>query len=379
MAKLTRKTCIPFGLGGSASNFGQFGSKQAGTPQTSQDPAVIQALSAWLQGWTAAVVTGDKAGYIEDHNGLALVLQYMSSYLYQLGIPEWDSATTYYTGSVVQGAAGGASALQWFVSLQDNNTGNAPPASASNAFWQWANAPLPSTFGVGNGVKAGEAIAPNAGSPTYKVDAAYSTVSVQGSILSPFAQTFNCRTNGLNGLDTGAWTSGNLYALYLVCDATGTATCGTVASLNYTAPTVMPVGTTQYRRIGSLYADSNTTFKSFQMTGGIWTYNGASQFSITAQGAATNLRTYGVPPVATRAYFSGTLFSTGLSVGMTFGITGSSMPATTVMGVVQTSSGATQLTSVFDFAISSSQQIDIAWIDGAISMTLLVLGYYDPT
>jgi hypothetical protein len=155
MAGLTRKTSIPFGLGGAESNFGQFGSKQAGTPQTTQDPAIIQQLAAWQEGWTAAVVSGDKAAYIEDMNGLCLVNSYQITYHFQMGIPEWDSATLYFTGSVVQGPAGGSSAGQWFVSLQGGTpgsgagqSGNPPPASASNGFWKWVNPPTTADGGL---------------------------------------------------------------------------------------------------------------------------------------------------------------------------------------------------------------------------------------
>ncbi len=155
MAGLTRKTAIAFGLQGSTSNFGQFGSKQAGSPQTSQDPAIIQQLAAWGDGWTSAVVSGDKAAYIEDMNGFCLVDSYQITYLFQMGIPEWDANTLYFTGSVVQGAAGGASAGQWFVSLQGGapgsgagQTNNTPPAGASNAFWKWINPPVTADGGL---------------------------------------------------------------------------------------------------------------------------------------------------------------------------------------------------------------------------------------
>lgn len=136
MAKIIRKTMTQFGLSGPVSSFGQFGSKEAGTPQTSKDPTVIQQLAAWVNGWQDAVVTANKAAYMEDMNGLCFVLSYMTAYVLQQGIPEWDSGTTYYLNSVVQANNG-----QWFNSLQDNNLGNAPPVSASNAFWDWVNAP----------------------------------------------------------------------------------------------------------------------------------------------------------------------------------------------------------------------------------------------
>lgn len=136
MAKILRKTLQQFGLAGPTSSFGQFGSKEAGVPQTSQDPDVIQQLAAWDNGWQDAVVTANKAAYLEDMNGWCYVHSYMAAYILQQGIPEWDSGTTYYQNSVVQTNSG-----QWFNSLQDNSLGNTPPVSASDAFWQWVNPP----------------------------------------------------------------------------------------------------------------------------------------------------------------------------------------------------------------------------------------------
>lgn len=138
MAKILRKTFVQFGSGGPTSSFGQFGSKTAGFPQTTKDPAVIQQLTAWVDGWQNAVVTANKAPYLEDMNGWCFVMSYMTAYLFQQGIPEWDSATTYYINSVVQANNG-----QWFNSLQDNNLNNPPPVGASNAFWTWINPPPP--------------------------------------------------------------------------------------------------------------------------------------------------------------------------------------------------------------------------------------------
>jgi len=156
MPGLTRKTFKLFGGSGTLSNFGQFGSKQAGLPQTSLDPTVIQQLAAWLAGWSAAISGTDKAPYLQDMNGVMYVFSYMTAYLYQMGIPEWDTGTTYYTNSVVQANNG-----QWFKSLQDSNLGNAPPVGASNAFWEWVNAPpvVPQAVAVGT-------IIDHAGGPT---------------------------------------------------------------------------------------------------------------------------------------------------------------------------------------------------------------------
>lgn len=144
MAGLIRKTLIAFGLGGPSSSFGQFGSKEAGTPQTSQDPTVIQALAAWQTGWQNAVVAGNKAAYLEDMNGICLVLSYMSAYILQMGTPEYDASTLYFTNSIVMVQATG----QIFQSQQGGipgigagQSGHTPPAGASDAFWRWVNPP----------------------------------------------------------------------------------------------------------------------------------------------------------------------------------------------------------------------------------------------
>jgi microcystin-dependent protein len=138
MAKIVRKTMVAFGQNGPTTSFGQFGSKEAGFPQTTKDPTVIQQLAAWSNGWQDAVVTANKAAYLEDMNGMSYVFSYMLGYVLQQGIPEWDMNTVYYRNSVVQDNSGQG---QWFNSLQDNNQGNQPPVSASNAFWQWVNPP----------------------------------------------------------------------------------------------------------------------------------------------------------------------------------------------------------------------------------------------
>lgn len=148
MPKILRKTSIQFGGTGPVTSFGQFGSKQAGLPQTSQDPTVIQGLAAWVNGWQNAVVTGNKAAYLEDMNGWCFVQSYMVSYILQQGIPEWDTNTTYYANSVVQGTTALGNAGQWFNSLTDNNLGNAPPVGASNAQWEWINPPTPVDGGL---------------------------------------------------------------------------------------------------------------------------------------------------------------------------------------------------------------------------------------
>ena len=126
MAKLVRKTLLQFGSTvNPASEIGQFGSYAS--PIYSNDPTVIQAGTAWPRAWFAETINTNRP-FIQDINAVDFVFGYMLSYLFQMGIAEYDSGTTYYLNSVCQIAG------QLYVSLQDNNTGNAPASSPT--YWQ---------------------------------------------------------------------------------------------------------------------------------------------------------------------------------------------------------------------------------------------------
>jgi hypothetical protein len=124
MSKLTRKTQLLFGSRAGSSQIGQFGSFAAGSPSYTKDPSTIQALSNYLEGWFGAIL-GNNSPCIEDMNALCYLFAYQLSYLFQEGIPEWDSGTTYYQYSVIQ--SGGV----FYMSTADNNLNNA----VSTSYW----------------------------------------------------------------------------------------------------------------------------------------------------------------------------------------------------------------------------------------------------
>lgn len=130
MSKITRKTMKIFGSSAGANQIAKFGSLNAGSPAFTTDPDTIQSLSNYLVGWYNAVVGGNSPA-IEDMNALFYLYAYQLAYLFQEGIPEWDSATTYYIGSIAQDGSGNI-----YVSLQDNNTGN---ALSSATYWRAVN------------------------------------------------------------------------------------------------------------------------------------------------------------------------------------------------------------------------------------------------
>lgn len=118
MAKLPRIVARIFGSGSGVDQIAQFGSLFAGTPAFTTDPAVAQSLSNWLDGWFSAAIGGN-APAIEDMNSVCFVLAYQIAYQMQSGIPEWDSGTTYFIGSLANSATGVT-----YVSKTDSNSGN---------------------------------------------------------------------------------------------------------------------------------------------------------------------------------------------------------------------------------------------------------------
>lgn len=118
MAKLTRVFQNIFGVNATTGEIKQFGSLAAGSPLTTVDPAIIQALSNFTDGWFAAVL-GNNSPAIEDVNALFFLAYRQLAYLFQAGVAEYNATTVYYIGSVC--SSGGA----LYVSRTDANTGNA--------------------------------------------------------------------------------------------------------------------------------------------------------------------------------------------------------------------------------------------------------------
>ena len=133
MAKLTRVTGKVFGSQASPTGdvdngayIGQFGSAQAGTYVGTDDVAMIQNLPAWEQGWIGACVEEDQLPPLPERTGVDKVLSYQECYLLQQGMPEWDSATTFYVDNFC--SYNGVI----YKSLTDINLNNQPDTSVAN-------------------------------------------------------------------------------------------------------------------------------------------------------------------------------------------------------------------------------------------------------
>lgn len=100
MSKIVRKNQKIFGINAGFDQIAQFGSLAASAPTFTTDPETIQALSNYLVGWFNGVEATNSPA-IEDMNALCYLYAYQLAYLMQQGIPEYNSATTYYMGSLI--------------------------------------------------------------------------------------------------------------------------------------------------------------------------------------------------------------------------------------------------------------------------------------
>jgi hypothetical protein len=190
---------------------------------------------------------------MEDMNAVEYVASYMTAYLYQEGIPEYDAATTYYINSIVKNP----STLQLYGSLTNGNSGNALTSAANwRLLIDFNN--LPSSGGSFKNLKAAWA-----SNTTLNMTADNATVAGGSGvyqIASP-AVTINSATSGANGLDSGAVAASTWYYLHLIYNPTTTTVAG-LMSLSATAPT-LPSGYTALGRFGSVRTDGSAHFIGF--------------------------------------------------------------------------------------------------------------------
>lgn len=119
MTKIDRKYQKVFGSALPANNhIAEFGSLKAGSVAYSLDPDAIQ-NSAYLNGWEDALQS-NKAPPLQDLNALFFLLSRQIAYTMQAGVPEYNAATEYHVGSVVNDGTGVR-----YISKTSPNTGNA--------------------------------------------------------------------------------------------------------------------------------------------------------------------------------------------------------------------------------------------------------------
>lgn len=143
MARLTRVTNKIFGSTASTTGdpstgpeIGQFGSALSGDYIATDDVANIQALPAYDKGWIGSVIPSQQYPTLPEMTGVMKVMSYQTGYLMQEGIPEWDTNTTYYKGSLVKFINGDD--INIYQSLIDDNNALITDTN-SWTLWLFAN------------------------------------------------------------------------------------------------------------------------------------------------------------------------------------------------------------------------------------------------
>lgn len=104
-----------------ATNNGQFGSLEAGTRVENPNIATLQALPAYQEGWSDAVISGEELPSLEEFNGLHKIETEQLQYLLNKGIPEYSADAEYYIGDIQREVGG----TKLYKSITNNNIGNA--------------------------------------------------------------------------------------------------------------------------------------------------------------------------------------------------------------------------------------------------------------
>lgn len=263
MAKILRKLQKIFGSTAGANEIGEIGSFAAGSPAYSTDPDDIQSLSNYLQGWYGVVV-GQNSPAIQDMNALDYLITRQLAYLFQAGVAEYDSGTTYYIGSLVN--SGGI----LYSSITDDNVGNAvtnatywrvfaeEPTTLQNCTVGWSLAGNALTLSLKN--KAGQD--PSAASP---VVGAFRSTTDSSGLYDLVTQTAAASLTISSGSTLGSL-SGELWALYVyLINNAGTLELAVSSTLIDTAERV--INTTAEGGAGA--ADSINTIYSATARSGV--------------------------------------------------------------------------------------------------------------
>ena len=132
MAKISRFLFKQFGIDGTTTDFGKFGSLAAGAAATTKNPATIQSLQEYLDGWKEAVIATNRPA-LEDRNSLDFLFGQAIAYLYQDGIADWETGTEYHQFSIVRETG----TYELYGSLINTNSGNALPSQVDDTNWKY--------------------------------------------------------------------------------------------------------------------------------------------------------------------------------------------------------------------------------------------------
>lgn len=169
---------------------------------------------------------------------------------------EWQDDVTYGTYAVTRSPVNG----QLYRSLVGGNLGNEPSVSGS----QWAlGLPVPNNI-LTSGIRgsylnlSASAVGTNA-TVSFTADAiCVKNAANEQVVLNTVSESCNLLTSGAGGLDTGSIAGNAWYAVYVIYNPT-TLDVSSVASLNFTAPTMLPSGYTHYSIVSAVITNSGGT------------------------------------------------------------------------------------------------------------------------
>lgn len=292
MAKLTRVPAKVFAASAAADEIGQFGSAVAGSKLETADVATIQGLSAWLDGWSEALVSSNRYPALQEMNGLLKVLSYQGAYALQEGISEYDANTSYYIGSIVKKTG----TFELYGSKTDNNVGKALSDGANWKLLVDLNACIQKDGSVDftaeqKGVDAINAtglttlqqvqaldytsntanmpiLANNASDANNDIDFTSgfcfdlsTLIKIANSALTKRLDANFVAGTNQGGLDTGAKANSTWYYCFAISKADGTSDF--LYSTSKTSP-IMPSGFVNKRRIGSIRTNSSGNIIGFK-------------------------------------------------------------------------------------------------------------------
>ena len=382
MSRVERKTQKIFGLNG---NNGIVGSELASGTNTgvlSQDLDDLQGLAAFEDGLNSVVLSGENLPPLEEIQSLDYIETSQLAYIFQEGIPEYDSGTTYFntpSPSIVKKVG----TTEVYKSLVNSNIGN--PLSDGT---KWALlgdlANIPSaalgTAAYGN-TGTGNGDIPEIGTPS-------ATASLPGlSFLAPlptfgFSSTtaitvtagafpFDDGTgqarnsfsgtkttaafvagSGNGGLDTGTIASNTWYYPYAISNASGSLT-DYVISANPSAPNLSATNLlpyTKYTRLKGAFKTKPASsqiinFKNFKGEISLFTSTPAEQLISTAVATSLVVVTNALPVIPVKA-----------SIAMKFDCTGLGGSSLTVWGDNQSTPTSPDVAS----SIATNNQFSVA-------------------
>ena len=300
-----------------AANNGQFGSSQAGTKVETPDITTLQALAAYQEGWSDAVISGEELPSLEEFNGLHKIETEQLQYLLNKGIPEYSADAEYYIDDIQREVGG----TKLYKSITDNNIGNALTDIAN---WQELG-DLADLIGLNQATTTASGFSLLPEQITIENDSGdtdhdilfntgnfdFDDGSGQAILSSNLIKQIDAAWvagNNQGGLDTGTVAINTWYYCYTISNDDGSIV-DCLFSASPTNPT-LPSGYTKKKRIknGFFKTNVNADIRSFSQSKDFYVFTGPQStnhnllFSQTSQIGSTGTVTDAFPSVPIQAF-----------------------------------------------------------------------------